>query len=99
MQAVYAFLTKIVISLVALAAMGFMVTFLPNSPFQAFIGADTGFLYYAQYLDYFIPVQEMIAVMEAWVFVIIDWYTFRIIFDIFSKVSAGIPGQLMLPGA
>jgi hypothetical protein len=65
---------------------------LPDSPFQQFITSSSigNFSQYFKFVFYFIPVGKMIAVMEAWVLVMTNWYTFRIIYKLVDHVVSSM---------
>lgn len=59
---------------------------LPDSPFQSFMSWSTEFSQYMKFICYFVPVARIIAVLEAWVLCMINWYVFRIIYKIADHV-------------
>lgn len=61
-------------------------TFLPGSPFIAYIEALDNIPYLAE-INWFVPVPEMIAVLETWVFVIGLWYGYSVILRIIQVIQ------------
>lgn len=60
------------------SVLGLILTLLPNSPFKAFISAmhENIFL---QYAAYFLPMQQIIAVSEAWLLAITTFYVWMVV--------------------
>lgn len=67
-------LMKVKAALVALVDA--LLSFLPDSPFTAFL-EKTASIPELGYLNYFIPVQEMIAVSEAWLACVAVFYLYQ----------------------
>lgn len=55
-----------------------VLQYLPGSPFQSFL-KGMGNLPYLKYLNYFIPIQQMIAIGEAWLVAILLYYAYVIV--------------------
>ena len=55
-----------------------LIGFLPSSPFQSFINAIGNIPYLAE-LNWFFPVSECIAVMQAFLAVVVVYYTYQAI--------------------
>lgn len=55
-----------------------LMQFLPNSPFQAIINA-LGSIPYLSYFNWFFPVTEVLAVMEAWLMAVAIYYLYQAI--------------------
>lgn len=53
-----------------------IINFLPGSPFKALIQTFQNIPYLA-YLNWFVPVTEMVAVLEAWLAVVAVFYCYR----------------------
>lgn len=53
-------------------------SFLPKSPFSSFISALNN-IPYLGYLNYFIPVAQMVAIGEAWLAAIAVFYIYQIV--------------------
>lgn len=53
-----------------------LLSFLPDSPFTAFL-AKAGAIPELGYLNYFIPVSEMIAISEAWLACVTVFYLYQ----------------------
>lgn len=60
------------------SVLGVILTLLPNSPFKAFTTMmhENEFL---QYAAYFLPMQQIIAVSEAWLLAITTFYVWMIV--------------------
>lgn len=54
----------------------YIISHLPKSPFQGFIGAIDN-IPYLKYLNWFFPVSECIAVMQAFLSVIVIYYLYQ----------------------
>jgi hypothetical protein len=69
---------------------------LPDSPFQKFLSWSSlaNFSQYLKFVFYFIPAAKIIAVMEAWVLCMTNWYTFRIIYKLADHVVSGLSSPL-----
>lgn len=52
-----------------------IINFLPGSPFKALIGSFQN-LPYLSYLNWFLPVTEILAVMQAWLAVVAIYYVY-----------------------
>lgn len=65
---------------------------LPDSPFQSFLSWSSlaNLSQYLKFVFYFVPVAKIIAVMEAWVLCMTNWYTFRIIYKIADHVVSAL---------
>lgn len=59
-----------------IAAANALLSFLPDSPFTAFLG-KTSSIPELGYLNYFIPIPEMIAISEAWLACIAVFYLYQ----------------------
>lgn len=53
-----------------------LLSFLPDSPFQAVI-ESIGSIPWLGYVNYFIPVSEMVAIGEAWLTAIVVFYAYQ----------------------
>lgn len=58
---------------ITLILMNFVISFLPESPFNAFI-ANLSNLPYLNVLNWFLPVSEMLAILQVWLFTITTYY-------------------------
>lgn len=69
---------------------------LPDSPFQQFISASAlgNLSQYFKFVFYFIPVAKMIAVMEAWILVMTNWYTFIIVYRVANSVVSTLSSPM-----
>lgn len=69
---------------------------LPDSPFQTFLewSSLANFSQYLKFVFYFIPAAKIIAVMEAWVLCMTNWYTFRIIYKIADHVVSALSSPI-----
>ena len=67
-------LMKIKAALIAVA--NTLLSFLPDSPFTAFLD-KTASIPELGYLNYFIPVSEMIAIAEAWLACVAVFYLYQ----------------------
>lgn len=52
-----------------------IINFLPGSPFKALVGSFSN-IPYLQYLNWFVPITEMLAVMQAWLAVVAIYYVY-----------------------
>lgn len=55
-----------------------LISFLPNSPFQALILGISS-IPYLKYFNWFFPVAEALALMEAWLAVVAVYYLYQAI--------------------
>lgn len=53
-----------------------IINFLPGSPFKALVETFSN-IPYLSYLNWFVPVTEMVAVLEAWLAVVAIFYVYR----------------------
>jgi hypothetical protein len=69
---------------------------LPDSPFRAFLSWSSlaSFSQYLKFVFYFVPAAKIIAVMEAWVLCMTNWYTFRIVYKIADHVVSGLSSPI-----
>jgi hypothetical protein len=69
---------------------------LPDSPFQQFLSWSSlaSFSQYLKFVFYFVPAAKIIAVMEAWVLCMTNWYTFRIVYKIADHVVSGLSSPI-----
>lgn len=63
---------------VFLALLALVMAFLPSSPFQTVINTISN-IPYLQYLNWFFPVSECIAVLEVWLAAIVIYYLYSAI--------------------
>lgn len=93
-------------SMVATMSIGVVVTIilvlcseiLPDSPFQQFCSIGD-FSEYLKFVFYFVPVAQIIAVMEAWVSAITMWYTFSFVYRIVQPMLTSLTsgGTSLMP--
>lgn len=95
----YTFIIQAVINSGVLIFLLLAVKILPSSPFVAFMNLSqvANIWDYMKYITYFIPVAQMIAILEAWVLCISQWYLWRFIYDISKNLSSGGTGLMELP--
>lgn len=62
---------------------------LPGSPFQAYLSFGE-FSEYLKFVFYFLPVAQIIAVMEAWISCIVSWYTFNFVYRIIQPMLTSL---------
>ena len=74
------------ISIFGAFVMLLMVNYLPESPIQSFIARASIFWGYADGLAYFIPVGEIIAVLEVWVSCMAAVVVFKIVYELVNKI-------------
>ena len=55
-----------------------IINFLPDSPFQQFIGAVRN-IPYLKYLNWFFPVAEILVVLQVWLSAVVIYYTYMAI--------------------
>ena len=55
-----------------------IINFLPDSPFQQFIGTVRR-IPYLKYLNWFVPVAEIIIVLQVWLSAVVIYYTYMAI--------------------
>lgn len=60
------------------ALLAVIMSFLPRSPFAAFIVALDS-IPYLSYLNWFIPVSEIISVLQAWIAIVAVYYVYSAI--------------------
>ena len=56
----------------------FIMQFLPASPFQSLVNA-VGSIPYLSYLNWFFPITECLALLEAWLVAVAIFYLYRMI--------------------
>ena len=61
------------------AVLAFAFGFLPNSPFQKYIVQNDLIKPYIGYVNYFVPVAEMLVIFEAWCLAIGIYYVIQIV--------------------
>lgn len=55
-----------------------IISFLPGSPFKALVQSFSN-IPYLSYLNWFVPITEMLAVLEAWLAVVAVFYVYQAI--------------------
>jgi hypothetical protein len=61
------------------AVLGIAFGMLPESPFQKYLLQNDMIKQYVGYINYFVPVAEMLVVLEAWCFAIGVYYIIQIV--------------------
>lgn len=86
-----------VVSIFVLAILAVACQFLPNSPFQVFVnGTYFGAIApYIPYIRYFVPIDEMILILEVWLTGIMEYWLWRLIYGISKSVSSS--GTSLIP--
>lgn len=87
-----------VVSIGILAVLALACQFLPDSPFQAVINEDSYFAAiapYMKYIRYFVPIDEMLLILETWVTVIAEYWLWRFIYGISKSVASS--GTSIIP--
>lgn len=70
----------------------FCTNFLPDSPFQSFtsgVGVFTSLASYSSVLNWFLPISEVIAVLEGWIACVSFYFLWRFIYNQVTKMSSG----------
>ena len=86
-----------VISAAILIVLAVACQLLPNSPFQSFIGGEY-FEAIAPYLSairFFLPIDEMILILETWVAVITEYWIWKIVYSVTKSVASS--GTSIIP--
>ena len=65
----------------------FFVWLLPTSPFQTFIKYFSNFKY-LPYINYFLPVDMFVAVLESYLTAVVLWYIVQFINGIISQLTS-----------
>lgn len=60
-----------------LSALGSIISFLPNSPFQAVNNANVD--QFLGTLNWFLPISEIIAILQAWLVCVVVFYLYQVI--------------------
>lgn len=63
-----------------------LVAILPTSPFRAFQHYFSDFKY-LKYINYFLPIDIFLSIMQAWLLGVTLWYVWCFVSDIMSWVS------------
>lgn len=69
---------------------------LPKSPFKSYQHLFSEFEY-LEYVNYFLPISEMVAVMQTWLLCVALWYVWNMVRDIMSWVSGYGGGSVTVP--
>lgn len=77
----YAFFINLINNLIAGLGKVVQIVFfmLPNSPFQKYIVQNSVIKSYVGYINYFVPIAEMLIVLEAWCLAIGVYYIIQIV--------------------
>lgn len=70
-----------------LAIVNVLVAILPTSPFESVMYYFSKFEY-LPYINYFIPVDAILAFMELWITAVALWYVYCFVIDIIGWVSS-----------
>lgn len=70
-----------------LAVVNVLVAILPTSPFESVMYYFSQFEY-LPYINYFIPVDAILAVTELWITAVAFWYAYCFVMDIIGWVSS-----------
>ena len=90
MTKLYSTIITLVTNAAVIVVLMAAVKILPDSPFQSFInGSLFGSLgTYIKNINYFLPVSQTIALLEAWILCISEWYLWKFIYRISLSVSS-----------
>lgn len=96
----YTFIVQAVVNFGVVVVLLLAVKILPNSPFDSFLNHNSvGHIWnYMKYINYFVPIPQIIAILEAWLCCIMEWYLWRFIYDISKNLSAGGTDIMSLGG-
>lgn len=98
MTKLYSFLATLSSGTIILIVFALISAVLPTSPFQAFLNSSVvGKTYaaYLPYINYFLPLDQIIAVLQAWIACVAIWFIWRFLYDIFKSVSGS--GSALMP--
>jgi len=75
-KAVYVLLSQLVINSLILVVLAVARNFLPDSPFKSFLNANAlaPLQPYMKYINWFLPVEEIICILEVWVVCIAQYF-------------------------
>lgn len=98
MTKLYTFLATLSSGTIILVVFALISVLLPTSPFQAYTQASAvgkAFAAYLPYINYFLPIDQIIAVLQAWISCVAIWFIWRFLYDIFKSVSGS--GTSLMP--
>ena len=77
-KAVYALISQLVINSLILIVLAVACNFLPDSPFKSYLngGVLSSLQSYMKYINWFLPVKEVISVLELWVACVLQLFSF-----------------------
>lgn len=84
--AALAALITVGISVLGAFIMLLMVNYLPDSPIESFIVQANGFWRFCSGLAFFVPVAEILAIMEVWVTVMWSVVVFKVVYELVNKI-------------
>lgn len=74
------------ISVLGAFVMLLMVNYLPDSPIQSFIASANGFWQYCNGLAFFLPIAEMLSILEVWVVCMWSIVVFKVVYELVNKI-------------
>ena len=89
-KAVYALISQLVINSLILIVLAVACNFLPDSPFKSYLngGVLSALQPYMKYINWFLPVEEIICILEVWVVCIAQYFFWELCQKILNSVSS-----------
>jgi hypothetical protein len=90
-------ISTLVASAGILVILAIAAQFLPYSPFQSFISGSywNALVPYLNAINYFVPISEMIVILEAWTVCIAEYWLWELIYSVTKSVSGS--GTSVIP--
>lgn len=89
-KAVYALISQLVINSLILIILAVACNFLPDSPFKSYLngGVLSALQSYMKYINWFLPVKEVISVLELWVACVLQYFLWEFIQKCMNSVAS-----------
>lgn len=89
-KGIYVLISQLVINGLVFVALAFACNFLPDSPFKSVLNASVfdALRPYMKYINWFLPVKEMVCILEVWVLCIAQYFLWEICQKILNSVSS-----------
>ena len=83
--AVVASLITVGVTVFGAVVMLLMVNYLPDSPFTAYFNSAGSFWVFCRGLAWFLPVSDMLGVLEVWIVVMFEIVVFKVVYELIGK--------------
>lgn len=89
-KALYILISQLAINSLILVVLAVACNFLPDSPFKSFLNASAlaPLQPYMKYINWFLPVEEIICILEVWVVCIAQYFFWELCQKILNSVSS-----------